>query len=72
MAEENYFFKLSLFEDRLLKWLDETHDAVIPGGKRNEVLGFIKGGLQDFSISRSSINWGIPLPWDESRRRKRW
>jgi methionyl-tRNA synthetase len=66
MAEENYFFKLSLFEDRLLKWLDETPDAVIPGGKRNEVLGFIKGGLQDFSISRSSINWGIPLPWDES------
>jgi methionyl-tRNA synthetase len=66
MTEENYFFKLSAFEDRLLAWLDATPDAVIPTGKRNEVLGFIKGGLQDFSISRSSITWGIPLPWDES------
>jgi methionyl-tRNA synthetase len=66
MTEENYFFKLSAFEDQLLAWLDATPDAVIPNGKRNEVLGFIKGGLQDFSISRSSITWGIPIPWDES------
>ncbi len=65
VAEENYFFKLSAFEDRLLEWLDNTPDAVVPQGKRNEVLGFIKGGLQDFSISRSTLDWGIPLPWDE-------
>lgn len=65
MAEENYFFKLSAFEDRLLAWLDATPDAVIPSGKRNEVLGFIKGGLNDFSISRTSLTWGIPLPWDD-------
>ena len=64
MAEENYFFKLSAFEDRLLAWLDATPDAVLPAGKRNEVLGFIRGGLQDFSISRTSITWGIPIPWD--------
>jgi methionyl-tRNA synthetase len=64
VAEDNYFFKLSAFEDRLLEWLAATPDAVIPETKRNEVLGFIKGGLRDFSISRSSITWGIPLPWD--------
>ncbi len=64
ITEDNYFFKLSLFEDRLLAWLDATSDAVIPQGKRNEVLGFIKGGLQDFSISRTSLTWGIPIPWD--------
>jgi methionyl-tRNA synthetase len=65
VVEDNYFFKLSAFQDRLLEWLDATPDAVIPGGKRNEVLGFIKGGLQDFSISRTSLTWGIPIPWDE-------
>ncbi len=64
MAEENYFFRLSAFEDRLLDWLDRHPDAVTPDTKRNEVLGFIRGGLQDFSISRTSISWGIPLPWD--------
>ena len=66
MAEENYFFKLSAFEDRLLAWLDAVPDAVIPSTKRNEVLGFIRGGLQDFSISRTSLAWGIPIPWDPS------
>lgn len=64
MVEENYFFKLSAFEDRLLQWLDNTPDAVLPTSKRNEVLGFIKQGLQDFSISRTSLTWGIPIPWD--------
>ncbi len=64
VVEENYFFKLSAFGDRLIEWLDATSDAVVPQGKRNEVLGFIKGGLQDFSISRTSLTWGIPLPWD--------
>ena len=64
VSEENYFFKLSAFEDRLLAWLDENPDAVIPSTKRNEVLGFIRTGLQDFSASRTSISWGIPIPWD--------
>ena len=64
VTEDNYFFKLSAFEDRLLEWLAATPSAVIPDTKRNVVLGFIKGGLRDFSISRSSISWGIPLPWD--------
>jgi methionyl-tRNA synthetase len=66
MTEENYFFKLSEFEDRLLARYAEHPDAVQPESRRNEVLGFIKQGLRDFSMSRSSISWGIPLPWDDT------
>jgi methionyl-tRNA synthetase len=64
VSEENYFFKLSRFEDRLLAHYDAHPEAVQPDTRRNEVLGFIKSGLRDFSMSRTSINWGIPLPWD--------
>ena len=64
VTEENYFFQLSRYEDRLLEHYTEHPEAVQPDGKRNEVLGFIKQGLQDFSMSRTSITWGIPLPWD--------
>ena len=64
VTEDNYFFKLSAFQDRLLEWLTASPDAVIPTTKRNEVLGFIREGLRDFSISRTSISWGVPLPWD--------
>ena len=65
MEEENYFFKLSAFEDRLLQWYEEHPDAVRPAVKRNEALGFIKGGLRDISITRTSLRWGVPVPWDE-------
>ena len=64
VVEENYFFRLSRYEDRLLQHYADHPEAVQPAGKRNEVLGLIKQGLQDFSISRTSISWGIPLPWD--------
>ncbi|MEX2253984.1 MAG: methionine--tRNA ligase [Acidimicrobiia bacterium] len=64
VTEENYFFKLSAFEDRLLEHYAAHPDAVIPETRRNEVLGFIKQGLRDFSMSRTSISWGVPLPWD--------
>ena len=64
VEEENYFFKLSRYEEPLRKWYESRPDFVVPTGKRNEALGFINQGLQDFSISRTSINWGIPLPWD--------
>ena len=64
--EENYFFLLSRYQQRLLDWYAEHPDAVYPDGRRNEVLGFIRGGLQDISMSRSSFDWGVPLPWDES------
>jgi methionyl-tRNA synthetase len=64
MREENYFFLLSKYEDRLLDFYENNPEAVRPATRRNEVLGFIKQGLQDFSVSRTTIDWGVPLPWD--------
>ena len=64
MKEENYFFLLSKYEDKLLDFYDKHPDAVRPATRRNEVLGFIRQGLQDFSVSRTTIDWGVPLPWD--------
>jgi methionyl-tRNA synthetase len=64
LSEENYFFKLSEFSDRLLEWYQANPAAVIPEAKRNEAVGLIRGGLRDISISRTSISWGVPVPWD--------
>jgi len=64
VREDNYFFKLSAFEQRLLDHYEANPNAVQPESRRNEVLGFIRQGLEDFSMSRTSISWGIPLPWD--------
>lgn len=64
LREENYFFKLSEFTDRLLEWYGSSPGAVTPEAKRNEAVGLIKGGLRDISISRTSISWGVPVPWD--------
>jgi methionyl-tRNA synthetase len=66
VEEENYFFRLSRFEDRLLDWYAKHPNAITPSFRMNEVIGFIKGGLHDFSISRKTLKWGIPLPWDDS------
>ena len=62
--EENYFFRLSRFQDRLLDWYGEHPGAIVPEFRANEALGLIRGGLRDFSVSRTSLQWGIPLPWD--------
>ena len=64
MREENYFFRLSAYGDRLLEHYELHPGSVEPEVRRNEVLALIRGGLQDFSISRTSFRWGIPLPWD--------
>jgi methionyl-tRNA synthetase len=64
LAQENYFFRLSAYADRLLEHYEAHPKAVRPNHRRNEVLSLIKGGLQDFSISRTSFTWGVPLPWD--------
>ena len=64
VVEQNYFFKLSRYTDRLLAYYAAHPEAVQPESRMNEVLGFIRGGLQDFSMSRTSIDWGVPLPWD--------
>jgi len=62
--EENYFFRLSRYQDRLLEWYEAHPTAILPTFRRNEVVGVIRSGLRDFSVSRSSLTWGIPLPWD--------
>jgi methionyl-tRNA synthetase len=64
MSEENYFFRLSAYQDRLLDHYQRNPGAVEPEARRNEVLSLINGGLRDFSISRTSFAWGVPLPWD--------
>ena len=63
--EENWFFRLSAFEQPLLDWYESAPEAVVPATKRNEALGLIRQGLKDVSISRTSIDWGVPVPWDE-------
>jgi methionyl-tRNA synthetase len=62
--EENYFFKLSAFADKLLQLYSEQPDWIRPETLRNEVISFVKGGLKDLSISRSTFSWGIPVPDD--------
>ena len=61
VKEESYFFALSKYQDRLLKWY-ENDKCVLPKGKKNEVISFVKGGLKDLSITRTSFEWGIKLP----------
>jgi methionyl-tRNA synthetase len=65
MEEENWFFQLSAFEDRLIEYYDTHPGFVTPETKRNEAYSFMKGGLKDISITRTSITWGVPVPWDE-------
>jgi methionyl-tRNA synthetase len=62
--EENYFFKLSAFEDKLLAYYREHPDFIRPETRLNEVASFVRGGLRDLSISRSTFKWGIPVPDD--------
>jgi methionyl-tRNA synthetase len=64
VTEENYFFRLSAYADRLLEHYEKNPSAVEPATRRNEVLSTIRQGLRDFSISRTTFDWGFPLPWD--------
>jgi methionyl-tRNA synthetase len=62
VTEENYFFKLSAFTERLLELYETQPDFILPETRRNEVLSFVRQGLNDLSISRTTLKWGIPLP----------
>jgi methionyl-tRNA synthetase len=62
--EENYYFKLSAFQDQLIRLYTEHPDFIRPDTRRNEVLSFVRSGLRDLSISRSTFTWGIPVPDD--------
>jgi methionyl-tRNA synthetase len=64
VKEENYFFKLSEFSDKLLKLYTDHPEFIYPETRRNEVMAFVKSGLRDLSISRSTFSWGIPVPDD--------
>ncbi|MER5912376.1 methionine--tRNA ligase [Streptomyces sp. NPDC001982] len=64
LSEENYFFKLSEYGDRLLAHYEAHPDFIQPESARNEVVKFVRAGLQDLSISRSTFDWGVPVPWD--------
>jgi methionyl-tRNA synthetase len=66
VREDNYFFKLSAYQDKLLALYESNPEFVQPDTRRNEVLSFVRGGLNDLSISRANVKWGIPLPFDES------
>jgi methionyl-tRNA synthetase len=67
LNEKNYFFRLSAYQDRLLEHFEKHPDWVKPSSRYNEALSLIKSGLEDISISRASISWGIPVPWDASQ-----
>jgi len=62
VEEESYFFRLSEYQDKLLAWYNENPDCILPRSKRNEVIRFVEGGLDDLSITRTSFDWGVKLP----------
>ncbi len=64
LSEESYFFKLSAFQEKLLEHYEKNPHFIRPETRRNEVLSFVRGGLNDLSVSRVSVKWGIPVPDD--------
>ena len=64
LNESNWFFKLSQFRERLIEHYESNPEAIAPRSAYNEVMAFLRGDLKDLSISRSTFDWGIPLPWD--------
>ena len=62
VKEESYFFKLSKYEDRLLKHYEENPDFILPRSRANEVINFVKSGLRDLSVTRTSFTWGVKMP----------
>lgn len=64
MTEESYFFKLSKYQDRILEYIETHPDFIQPVSRRNEMINFIKQGLEDLCITRTTFDWGIPVPFD--------
>lgn len=64
ISEESYFFRLSAYEEKLLKFYEENPNFITPKERLNEVISFVKSGLKDLSISRKTVKWGIPFPGD--------
>ncbi len=66
VEEPSYFFKLSKWQDKLLKFYDDNPDFIAPNSRRNEVTSFVSGGLNDLSVSRTTFKWGVPVPGDDA------
>lgn len=64
LGEESYFFRMSKYQDRLLAFIEDNPDFIQPISRRNEMINFIKGGLEDLCVSRTTFDWGIPVPFD--------
>lgn len=64
VKEESYFFRLSKYQDRLLEHIEKNPDFIQPDSRRHEMINFIKSGLEDLSVSRTTFDWGIPVPID--------
>lgn len=64
LKEESYFFRMSKYQDKLLAYIEENPDFIQPISRRNEMINFIKGGLEDLCVSRTTFDWGIPVPFD--------
>lgn len=64
VSEDAYFFKMSKYADEWLRFIDEHPDFIEPASRRNEMIQFVKGGLEDLCVSRTSFSWGIPVPFD--------
>src|SRR5438874_171689 len=64
VEEPSYFFRLSAWQDRLLAFYDAHPGCILPESRRNEVVSFVKSGLKDLSVSRTSFRWGVPVPDD--------
>ncbi|WP_370636959.1 methionine--tRNA ligase [Gelria sp. Kuro-4] len=64
VKEESYFFRLSKYADRWLKFIEENPDFIQPPSRKNEMVSFVKQGLEDLCVSRTTFDWGIPVPWD--------
>lgn len=65
VEEESYFFRLSAYQDKLLKLYEDQPDFIGPDSRKNEIVAFVKRGLNDLSVSRTTFDWGIPVPGDE-------
>ncbi len=68
ITEENYFFKLSKYQDDILEYIEEHQEFITPESRRHEAINFVKSGLKDISVSRPNLEWGIKLPIDEKQR----
>ncbi len=72
ISEESYFFKMSAYTEKVLDYLEKNSNSVLPAGKRKEIVNRVKGGLNDLSVSRANVPWGIPVPINDKHTQYVW